>query len=252
MASRTAIEVESVAKEFRVQHRSYGSLKTHAVALAKDLVRKQRQSFPEIRSVLRDVTFSIEPGEAVALVGTNGSGKSTLLSILSRVYLPTSGHVVIRGRMVSLLELGAGFHQELTGVENVFFNGAVLGLSEADTASRYDEIVEFSGLDPATMDLPVRMYSSGMQMRLGFATAIHMDADNLLIDEGLAVGDEGFQEKCFAKIQSLKSAGVTTLMVSHELDHVERLADRVLWLNRGELVADGPTRDVLAEYRKSF
>lgn len=153
---------------------------------------------------------------------------------------------------MSLLELGAGFDAELTGAQNVFFNGIILGLSEDDVAARYDAILEFAELDRQAMDLPVRMYSSGMQLRLGFAIAVHLDAELLLVDEGLAVGDEGFQEKCFRKMEEFKTEGRTILMVTHELDHVERLADRVLWLDKGVIRRDGPAADVLEEYRANF
>ncbi len=247
-----AIEVSNLVKEFRVYHRNFGTLKSHAAALAKTLVRREAHSGFEIRRALADVTFQVPAGESVALVGRNGSGKSTLLSILSRIYLPTAGEARIRGRMISLLELGAGFDGELTGAQNVFFNGVILGLSEEKVAASYDAILDFAELDRETMDLPVRMYSSGMQLRLGFAIAVHLEADLLLVDEGLAVGDEGFQEKCFRKIEEFKTEGKTILMVTHELDHVERLADRVLWLDGGVIRHDGPVAEVLADYRANF
>jgi len=206
----------------------------------------------DIRRALDGVSLRINRGESVGLIGRNGSGKSTLLSILSRVYLPTEGEARVRGRMMSLLELGAGFHPELTGNDNIFFNGAMMGLSEEDILNRYDAVLAFSGLDPRTMDLPVRMYSSGMQLRLGFSIAVHLDADVLLIDEGLAVGDEGFQEKCFAKIEEFRDTGKTILMVTHELDHIERLGHRVVWLNKGKIVMDGDVGEVLEAYRADF
>ena len=247
-----AVEALNLVKEFRVYHRSFGSLKSHAAALAKTLVRREAVSGFEIRRALNGVSFQIAPGEAVALVGRNGSGKSTLLSILSRIYLPTAGEARLRGRMISLLELGAGFDAELTGAQNVFFNGVILGLSEEQVAASYDAILEFAELDRETMDLPVRMYSSGMQLRLGFAIAVHLQAELLLVDEGLAVGDEGFQEKCFRKIEEFKTEGKTLLMVTHELDHVERLAGRVIWLDGGRVRRDGPVAEMLAEYRANF
>ena len=251
-ASAPAIEVTDLAKEFRVYHRTFASLKSHAAALAKTLARRETHSGFETRRALDGVTFSIAQGETVALVGRNGSGKSTLLSILSRIYLPTAGEARLRGRMMSLLELGAGFDGDLTGNQNIFFNGVILGLTDDEVASRYDAILEFAELDPQAMDLPVRMYSSGMQLRLGFAIAVHLDAEILLVDEGLAVGDEGFQEKCFAKMEEFKAQGKTILMVTHELDHVEHLAERVLWLDKGKLVRDGDVAPTLAEYREGF
>ncbi|MCW3062659.1 MAG: ABC-type polysaccharide/polyol phosphate transport system, ATPase component [Capsulimonas sp.] len=244
-----AIEVTNVVKEFRVYYRTFGSLKSRVTALAKGLTRKGEHSGFEMRRALSGITFQIERGESVALVGGNGSGKSTLLSILSRVYLPTSGEARIQGRMMSLLELGAGFHSELTGNENVFFYGSMLGLTEEEVAERYDSVLEFANLDHQAMDLPVRMYSSGMQLRLAFSMAVHLEADVLLIDEGLAVGDEAFQEKCFQKIEGFKAQGRTILMVTHELDHVERLADRVIWINKGNLIMDGDVTTVLKAYR---
>ncbi len=254
MSSETlpALEVSGITKEFRVYHRTYASLKSHAAALAKTLVRRGPAAGYETRRALSGVSFTVPPGEAVALIGRNGSGKSTLLSILSRIYLPTSGTAHLRGRMVSLLELGAGFDPELTGAQNVFFSGTILGLTEDQVAKRYDAILDFAELDRQAMDLPVRMFSSGMQLRLGFAIAVHLDADLLLVDEGLAVGDEGFQEKCFRKMEDFKIEGRTILMVTHELDHVERLADRVLWLDGGVIRRDGPVAEVLAEYRREF
>lgn len=247
-----AIEISDLVKDFRVYHRTYGSLKSHAAALAKNLIRKKVHSSFETRRALDGVTFRIATGETVALIGRNGSGKSTLLSILSRIYLPTAGEAKLRGRMMSLLELGAGFDSELTGAQNVFFNGIVLGLTEDQVASRYDAILDFAELDRQAMDLPVRMYSSGMQLRLGFAIAVHLEADLLLVDEGLAVGDEGFQEKCFRKMEEFHTQGKTILMVTHELDHVERLAHRVLWLENGKIRRDGAVEDVLTEYRETF
>lgn len=250
--SLPAIETNQLTKDFRVYHRSYSSLKGQAAGWARKLARREHGSGFETRRVLDGLTLTIAAGESVALLGRNGSGKSTLLSILSRVYLPTAGTATVRGRMMSLLELGTGFDPDLTGTQNVVFNGIILGLSEAEVARHYDAILDFAELGPATMDLPVRMYSSGMQLRLGFAIAVHLDAEVLLLDEGLAVGDEGFQEKCFAKIEEFQSQGKTILMVTHELDHVERLAQRVLWLDGGRIRRDGDVESVLADYRAAF
>ncbi len=247
-----AIEVDGLTKDFRVYHRAYASLKSRAAGLAQGLVRRGGPRGFETRRVLDGVSFRVAPGESVALIGRNGSGKSTLLSVLSRVYLPTSGTALLRGRMMSLLELGTGFDPELTGTQNVLFNGIILGLTEDQVMARYDAILEFAELGPATMDLPVRMYSSGMQLRLGFAIAVHLDADLLLLDEGLAVGDEGFQEKCFRKIEQFQTQGKTIIMVTHELDHIERLAQRVLWLDGGRIRMNGDVPMVLDAYREAF
>jgi ABC-type polysaccharide/polyol phosphate transport system ATPase subunit len=247
-----AIEISDLVKDFRVYNRRSTSLKGNAADALRRKITKEPQTPYSVRRALDGVSLRIEKGESVALIGRNGSGKSTLLSILSRVYLPTSGEARMQGRMVSLLELGAGFHPELTGQDNVFFNGAMLGLTESQVMERYADVLSFAELDPKAMDLPVRMYSSGMQLRLGFAIAVHLDADVLLIDEGLAVGDEGFQEKCFAKIEDFRAQGKTILMVTHELDHVERLAQRVIWLNKGRVVEDGDVDAVLTAYRADF
>jgi ABC-type polysaccharide/polyol phosphate transport system ATPase subunit len=252
LADNLAVDVREVVKDFRVYHRSFGTLKGQLASWVKEKVLRQAGNSYTIKRALDNVSFSIEKGQSVALIGHNGSGKSTLLSILSKVYLPTSGTALLRGGVISLLELGAGFHSELTARENVFFSGAIRGLSDSDVAAIYDEIVAFAELDKNQMDIPVRMFSSGMLLRLAFAVSVHLDAHILLIDEGLAVGDEAFQEKCFAKIAQFRSEGKTLVMVSHELDHVERVADRVLWLDHGRLKRDGAVDEVLAEYREAM
>jgi len=250
--SSNAIDIIDLIKEFRVYHRKYASIKARAAAIARSLISHKLETGFETRRILDGITLNIKHGEAVALVGRNGSGKSTLLSILSRIYLPTSGEAVIDGKLMSLLELGAGFHGDLTGSENLFFNGVMMGLTQDQITQRYESILSFAGLDPHLMDLPVRMYSSGMQLRLAFSMAIHLDADTILIDEGLAVGDESFQERCFRKLEELHASGRTILMVTHELDHIERLAQRVIWLDRGKIRLDGEVKPVLDEYRKAL
>ena len=245
-----AIEITEIVKDFRVYHRKFSSIKGLATAAVRSLMKRSPNTGFETRRVLNGVTFRVAKGESVALIGRNGSGKSTLLSILSRIYLPTSGEARVSGKLMSLLELGAGFHPELTGNDNLYFNGIMMGLSDAEVAARYDSILKFAGLERQTLDLPVRMYSSGMQLRLAFSMAVHLDADTILIDEGLAVGDEAFQERCFKKIEELHATGHTILMVTHELDHIERLAHRVIWLDGGRIRMDGDVGEVLAEYRK--
>jgi len=198
---------------------------------------------------LRDVSFAVEPGSAVGLVGRNGSGKTTALRLLSGIVKPTSGHVAVGGRVGSLLELGAGFHPDLTGRENVYLNGSIHGLRRAAIREKLDEIVTFAGLEEF-IDLPVRTYSSGMYMRLGFAIASHIEADVLLLDEVFAVGDEAFQRKCFGKIFEFKQRGGTIVFVSHDAGAVERLCDRAVLLSGGLVAFDGPTHEAVVAYRR--
>jgi len=248
-----AIEIKSLRKEFRVYRRTYNSLKTHAIAAAISSVKRDKHNTHyDLRVALADVSLTVPRGQAIAIIGRNGSGKSTLLSILARIYLPTSGEAIVHGRLIALLELGAGFDGDLTGNQNLVFNAAILGLTQDQIKDRYDEICTFAGLDQATMNLPVRMYSSGMQLRLGFAIATHLDTDVILVDEGLAVGDEAFQEKCFRKMEQFKAEGRTIVIVSHELDHIERLAERVVWLDKGVIKMDGDVPTVLKAYREAL
>ena len=247
-----ALEVDALRKEFKVYHRRYSSIKTQVIAAVTSALQpKSRDAQYDIRVALKGVSFKIRRGQTAAIIGRNGSGKSTLLSILARIYYPTEGSAVIRGRLIAMLELGAGFDLDLTGNQNLVFNSTILGLSRELLQERYESICSFAELDQATMDLPVRMYSSGMQLRLGFAIATHLDNDIVLVDEGLAVGDEAFQEKCFKKMEQFKAEGRTVVIVSHELDHVERLADRVIWLDKGEIRMDGGVSEVIAAYLKS-
>jgi ABC-type polysaccharide/polyol phosphate transport system ATPase subunit len=256
VAAESAIEAAHLVKEFTIRHAGYVSLKGRLMALADPRRRRQARAAGrgpgvERRRVLDDVSFRIGHGETVGLIGRNGSGKSTLLSLMARIYRPTAGRVTVRGRVAPLLELGAGFHPELTGVENVYFNGAVLGLTQRQVAARFDDIVAFAELE-RSIDMPVRNYSSGMLLRLGFATAVHTDADVLLVDEGLAVGDEAFQQKCFAKIEEFQRQGKTIVVVTHELDHLERIAGRILWLKDGKIVMDGDVQTVLSAYSRAM
>jgi ABC-type polysaccharide/polyol phosphate transport system ATPase subunit len=217
----------------------------------KDLVVARRGSRAAEVVALRDVSFRVEPGSAVGLVGRNGSGKTTLLRLLSGIIRPTSGRVEVAGRVGSLLELGAGFHPDLTGRENVFLNGSIHGLKRAYIREQLDEIVAFAGLEEF-IDLPVRTYSSGMYMRLGFAIAAHIEADILLLDEVFAVGDEQFQRKCFGKIFEFKQRGGTIVFVSHDATAVERLCDRAILLRNGNVEFDGPTHDAIVRYRRQL
>jgi ABC-type polysaccharide/polyol phosphate transport system ATPase subunit len=198
---------------------------------------------------LREVSFAVEPGEAVGLVGRNGSGKTTLLRLLAGIIKPTAGHVAVGGRVGSLLELGAGFHPDFTGRENVFLNGSIHGLSRKRVREQMDEIVAFAELQEF-IDLPVRTYSSGMAMRLGFAIAAHIEADVLLLDEVFAVGDEAFQRKCFGKIFEFKQRGGTIVFVSHDAAAVEKLCERAILLRAGGLEFDGATHDAILRYHR--
>jgi ABC-type polysaccharide/polyol phosphate transport system ATPase subunit len=235
------IEVDHAARRFRVYPRENRTL--------KDLLFARRHARGSEVWALRDVSFHVEPGSAVGLVGRNGSGKTTLLRLLSGIVKPTSGHVAVGGRVGSLLELGAGFHPDMTGRENVYLNGSIHGLSRTSIRERFDEIVAFAGLEEF-IDLPVRTYSSGMYMRLGFAIAAHIEADVLLLDEVFAVGDEAFQRKCFGKIFDFKQRGGTIVFVSHDAAAVERLCDRAVLLKDGAVFFDGATHEAIVAYRQ--
>jgi lipopolysaccharide transport system ATP-binding protein len=196
---------------------------------------------------LRGVSFEVKQGEILGIIGRNGAGKSTLLKILSRVTAPTRGEARVKGRIASLLEVGTGFHPELTGRENVFLNGAVLGMTKAEIRKKFDEIVAFAGVE-RYMDTPVKRYSSGMYVRLAFAVAAHLDPEILIVDEVLAVGDAEFQKKCLGKMSSVSRGGRTILFVSHNLDAIKNLCERTIWVDQGMIVCEGETRDVVARY----
>jgi len=237
------ISVEGVSRSFRIHAREARTL--------KDLVvQRGRTQATDVRA-LHDVSLAVKPGEAVGLIGRNGSGKTTLLRLIAGIIKPSAGRVRAEGRIGSLLELGAGFHLDFTGRENVFLNGAIQGLRRADIRERFDEIVAFAELENA-IDRPVRTYSSGMTMRLGFAIAAFLDADILLLDEVFAVGDEAFQRKCFGRIFAFKQAGGTIVFVSHDASAVERLCERSVLLEAGRVAFDGPTRDAVARYRRAL
>ena len=201
------------------------------------------------RQDVKNINLDIKKGETVALIGTNGSGKSTLLKLMTKILYPNKGTVETNGKLTSLLELGAGFHQDFTGRENIYFNASIFGLTRKEIESRVDEIIEFSELG-SFIDNPVRTYSSGMYMRLAFSVAINVDADILLVDEILAVGDAHFQEKCFKKLDELKNSDKTIVIVSHSLGPVRKLCDRGVWIYEGEVRMDGPIDEVVDEYIK--
>ncbi|GAB3196513.1 ABC transporter ATP-binding protein [Geodermatophilus arenarius] len=212
-------------------------------------VRRRRDESRELWS-LRDVSFTVADGEAVGIVGRNGAGKSTLLKVLMRITAPTTGEARTRGRVAALLEVGTGFHPELTGRENVFLNAAVLGMSRAETARRFDEIVDFSGVE-RFLDTPVKRYSSGMYLRLAFAVAAHLEPDVLVVDEVLAVGDAEFQRKCMNRMSEAEAEGRTVLFVSHDLAALSKLCSRAIWLEAGRIKDQGPTTPIVRDYLTS-
>jgi len=204
----------------------------------------------EKREVLKGINLKINKGECVALIGTNGSGKSTLLKLMTKIIYPNGGKIETNGKLTSLLELGAGFHPDFSGRENIYFNASIFGLTRKEIDNRINDIIEFSELGNY-IDNPVRTYSSGMYMRLAFSVAINVDADILLIDEILSVGDEHFQNKCFDKMQELRSQGKTMVFVTHSMQSVKKLCDRAVWLKDGRIIMDGNTNEVVEEYVKA-
>ncbi|MGV3614923.1 MAG: ABC transporter ATP-binding protein [Fimbriimonas sp.] len=239
MTSPPSIQITDLRKEFLLSTSGIGSIKTL-------LLWWKRRAYHHLE-VLKGISFDVMPGECVAVVGRNGAGKSTLLSLLARVYKPTGGKIEIRGRVAPLLELGAGFHPDLTGYENITFNAVILGLTKKQVAQRIDKIIEFSELRDH-IHAPTRSYSSGMLARLGFSVAVHVDADILIVDEVLAVGDYEFERKCYAKIDEFRAAGGTILFVSHNMEAVRRVADRCVWLHQGRVRSVGRPEEVIPEY----
>jgi ABC-type polysaccharide/polyol phosphate transport system ATPase subunit len=238
-----ALALENVSKSYRLWGRRSQFATLKSALLKRDLKLEPDASV----AALKDLSFAVHRGEAFGIIGRNGSGKSTLLKLISGILKPSSGSVVVNGRIAALIELGAGFHPEITGRENIFINGIMLGLSRREIEQRFDKIVEFSGIADF-LDQPVKTYSSGMYVRLGFAVAVHVDPDVLLIDEVLSVGDEEFSARCIAKIQEMKYRGVTLLFVTHQLDQVRNLCDRALWLDHGQLEAIGDPLRVVDAY----
>ena len=238
-APKPAISIRNLRKTFVLRNSAIGSVKTLLLWWQK---RDERRL-----EVLKGISFDVARGECVAIVGRNGAGKSTLLALLARVYLPTSGSVQTQGRVAPLLELGAGFHPDLSGAENVQFNAIVLGLTRKQAKERFDAILRFSELGDHIWD-PVRTYSSGMLARLGFSVAVHVDAEILLVDEVLAVGDYEFTQKCYARIREFRAGGGTILLVSHQVETVRLFADRCVWIQHGEIHRIGTPQEVLADY----
>lgn len=239
--SESIVSIRNLKKTFLLSHSGAGSLKTA-------LLWWKRRRLEELE-VLRGINLEVPRGQTTALVGRNGAGKSTLLSLIARVYKPTSGEIEVRGRVAPLLELGAGFHPDLTGRENVFFNGVILGLTRKEILARTEEIIDFAELHKH-IDAPVRSYSSGMLARLGFSVAVHVDADLLIVDEVLAVGDYAFEAKCNQRIREYRANGGSILFVSHNLDHIRNLADRCVWLHHGLIEREGTPDEVLEAYLK--
>ena len=249
MSDVPMIDVHELGKCYRIgaQREAYLSLREELVNGAKRLVGKGRGGSTADLWALRDVSFSVDEGDAVGIVGRNGAGKSTLLKILSKITPPTEGKIVMRGRVASLLEVGTGFHPELTGRENIYLNGAILGMTRKEIAHKFDEIVEFAEI-AKFLDTPVKRYSSGMGMRLAFAVAAHLEPEILLIDEVLAVGDTEFQKKCLGKMGEVARGGRTVLFVSHNMSAVQALCKKTLLIHHGRFKSYGPTSGVVREY----
>jgi lipopolysaccharide transport system ATP-binding protein len=247
---KPAIEVREISKEFRLGTRTngYRTLRESFQNGVRRLMRNDRRTASEGQFwALKDVSFEVQPGEVVGLIGRNGSGKSTLLKLLSQIYEPSSGQAVLRGRLASLLEVGTGFHPELSGRENIYLNGSILGMTRREIAAKFDEIVAFSEIEQF-LDTPVKRYSSGMYVRLAFAVAAHLEPEILLVDEVLAVGDLAFQRKCLGKMGEVARQGRTVFFVSHSMPAVEALCSRGLWLQGGRLHCDATARECVAAY----
>jgi len=239
--SEFAIRIKDLRKEFVVSHSGIASIKTLLVWWKKRNIVKL--------DVLKGINIDVKRGECLAIVGKNGAGKSTLLSLLAKIYKPTSGSIEVNGRVAPLLELGAGFHPDLTGIENVYFNAVILGLTREEVKQRLPSIIEFSELGSA-VEAPVRTFSSGMMARLGFSIAVHVDADILIVDEVLAVGDQHFKKKCLERVGEFRDQGGTILLVSHELDSVIDFADRCVWLADGTVKMTGTPEEVIEVYER--
>lgn len=235
-----AIKVTNVYKSFNIYFDRANTLKERLLFIGKRNKREKRE-------ILNNINLDIKKGETVALIGVNGSGKSTLLKLMTKIIYPNEGTIETNGKLTSLLELGAGFHPDFSGRENIYFNASIFGLTKKEIDDRLDKIIDFSELGEY-IDNPVRTYSSGMYMRLAFSVAINVDAEILLIDEILSVGDQHFQEKCFNKMRQLRKEGKTMVFVTHSMDSVKQLCNRAIWLYEGKVKLDGNTEEVIAEY----
>ncbi|WP_439690666.1 ABC transporter ATP-binding protein [Curtobacterium sp. SP.BCp] len=237
-----AVSVENVSKRFRLYHERNSSLKS--------AVMRGKKSVHEDFWALRDVSFEVPHGSTFGLIGKNGSGKSTLLKCLAKILWPEQGHITANGKQASLLEVGSGFHPELSGRENIFLNGSILGMSRKEVTRKFDDIVSFSGVGHF-IDQPVKNYSSGMYVRLGFSVAISVSPDILVVDEVLAVGDATFRKRCQRKFREMQQEGRTIILVSHSMGMVESMCDQVAWLDDGELKQVGDAKDVIAAYNQT-
>ena len=244
-----SILVDNLSKQYRLgEFNRERMIRAALVHVFKSMFnRDQKESI----WALKDVSFSVKEGEVVGFVGRNGAGKSTLLKVLSKITYPTAGTLKVKGRVASLLEVGTGFHEELTGRENIYLNGSILGMKRKEIDARMEEIVEFSGVGKF-LGTPIKRYSSGMRLRLGFAVAAHLNADILLVDEVLAVGDAEFQKKCLSAMGNLSQSGRTVLFVSHNMEAVENLCSRAVWIDDGRVREDGPSRQVIGNYLATF
>ncbi len=244
-----AIEAHDLSKRYRIgqMQAAYGTLRDSLTRVAARLTGREETHERQEIWALRDVSFRVREGEVLGVIGRNGAGKSTLLKILTRITTPTSGRAVIRGRVGSLLEVGTGFNPELTGRENVFLNGSILGMKRREIQRKLSDIVEFSGIEKF-IDTPVKRYSSGMYVRLAFSVAAHLEPEILLVDEVLAVGDAEFQQRCLGRMEDFSGTGRTVLFVSHNMQTINQLCDRVIWLDGGTIVEDGDPSDVVTQY----
>lgn len=241
--SNIAVSVNNVSKSFRLYHERNQTLKA--------TIMRGKRSVHEDFWALKDVTFDVPVGTTFGLIGSNGSGKSTLLKCLAQIYYPNEGSITHHGRVAAMLEVGSGFHSELSGRENIFLNGSILGMSRKEVESKLDDIIEFSGVE-RFIDQPVKNYSSGMYVRLGFAIAINVDPDILVVDEVLAVGDAEFQEKCFSKFRDFRRSGKTVILVSHSTETVKAMCDQAAWIDHGELQCVGEAVPTIDAYLGSL
>jgi len=249
--SDAVIHVEGLGKRYRVGERErYLALRDVITRAFTSPLRRGPKRSPEMLWALKDVSFEVAQGEVVGLIGRNGAGKTTLLKLLSRITRPTIGFAEIRGRVGSLLEVGTGFHPELTGRENIYLSGAILGMSKNEINRKFDAIVSFAEVE-RFLDTPLKHYSTGMQMRLAFAVAAHLEPEILLVDEVLAVGDLEFQKKCLGKMQEVSKSGRTIVFVSHQMNQIRRLCERVLWIDAGQIHESGPTGQIAAKYESA-